>query len=349
MWSFGLLCLEVFTGADPYRTSKDYYVPILLSQGKPPENPGTAAVGLSPKMWELMQSCWEVDPAERPDMFKIQLAMRDILLRFKIRPTVMARRPSTSPVLTLPLRSRISQPLVPTRVSPTVGDSSAHETKGSSSASSSLSIPAPSPPSGGQVTLEASTSIPSPRPSPSPELEGTWTLNKGTPLGSQRLPPLREDNYELHSAGISMSPMAPPQISRSSSRPSGPTATTLFPHPTVASDFPIRTIPTPSPSQSSTSPGPDEPVAPKRKFSLWKRSQSRTLLSQWIPATAPPPKPPKSKLTSRNTSQTNPAETLKAVPSRSSTILPTLTTTRKQVPASEDCERYGRDRDKINE
>ena len=284
-------------------------------------------------------------------MFKIQLAMRDILPRVEIRPTVMARRPSTSPVRTLPLRFRISQPLVPTRVSPTVGDGSAHETKGSSSAGSSLSIPAPSPPSGGQVTLEASTSIPSPRPSPSPELEGTWTQNKGTPLGSQRLPPLREDNHELHSAGISMSPMAPPQISRSSSRPSGPTATTLFPHPTVASDFPIRTIPTPSPSQSSTSPGPDEPVAPKRKFSLWKRSRSRTLLSasgKWDPATASPPKPPKSKLTSRNTSQTNPAETLKAMPSQSSTILPTNTTTRKQVPASEDCERYGRDWDKIN-
>ncbi|KAH9171465.1 kinase-like domain-containing protein, partial [Lactarius sanguifluus] len=81
VWSFGLLCLEVFTDADPYSPYSDLYVPVLLSQGKPPEDPGPAAVGLSPKMWELMQSCWEVNPEVRPDMDKIQLAMRNLLPR----------------------------------------------------------------------------------------------------------------------------------------------------------------------------------------------------------------------------------------------------------------------------
>ena len=137
VWSFGLLCLEVFTDADPYFTYQDDYVPVLLSQGKPPEHPGTAAVGLSSKMWELMQSCWEVDPAARPDMLKIQLAMRDILPRLKPRPTVIARRQGISPV-------RI-EPLLPIRVSTPVDDDSAYETNGSSSESSSLfSVQVPS-------------------------------------------------------------------------------------------------------------------------------------------------------------------------------------------------------------
>ena len=162
MWSFGLICLEVFTDADPYHTSQDYYVPILLSKGKPPGHPGTAAVGLSSKIWELMQSCWEVDPAARPDMLKIQLAMRDILPRAEPRPTAIARRPNTSPAQI--------QPLLPIRVSPTIDGGPAQETNGSSSESSSSSIPAPlilPPPNGGQLTLEPcprpSLTIPSPR------------------------------------------------------------------------------------------------------------------------------------------------------------------------------------------
>ena len=312
MWSFGLLCLEVFTDADPYRTTKDHYVPVLLSKGKSPEHPGTAAVGLSTKMWELMQSCWEVDPAARPDMFKIQLAMRDMLPRVEPRPTVIARRPSTSPI----------------------DGGSSHN--GSSSESSSSSIPAPltpPPPSEGlQLTLEPSPTKSSTQLSRLPELEGTGTLKRDSlsrSLRSLRLPTLLED--EPHSTGISIPlmapPMAPPQISRSSSRPS--TATTLSPHSTVASDIPIRTSPTSSPSQSPTSPCPSEPTAPRRRFTLWpRRSQSRSQSSA------------SGQSTSCIRSQTNPPETLTAVPSRSSTILPTITTTRHQVPASENVLRY---------
>ncbi|KAF8497035.1 kinase-like domain-containing protein [Russula emetica] len=81
IWSFGLLCLEVFTGEDPYHGHSDLYVPVLLSQGTHPEHPGSMAVGLSPKMWDLMQSCWQVDPAQRPSMSEIQSTIRDMLLR----------------------------------------------------------------------------------------------------------------------------------------------------------------------------------------------------------------------------------------------------------------------------
>jgi hypothetical protein len=356
VWSFGLLCLEVFTDADPYCTSQDFYVPVLLSQGIPPEHPGTAAVGLSSKMWELMQSCWEVDPAARPDMLKIQLAMRDMLPRIDPRPIVIARRTSTSPAET--------QPLLPTRVSPTTDGGSSHashETNRSSSESSFLPAPlTPSPPSGGlQLTLEPSPTIPSLRLSRLPELEGT--LN-GTPrkasiapsLGSLRLPSLREDDYEPHSAGISVPlsappmapPMAPPQLSRSSSRPS--TAPSSSPRPTLASDFQGHSRSTSSPSQSPTSPtspDPSEVARPKRKFSLWppKRSQSSASGKcdpvTVLPKPTKPPKPTKSKSSPPVRSQTNPAE-MRRVPSRSSTILPTITTTRQRVPASEDVLRF---------
>ena len=175
VWSFGLVCLEVFTDADPYRTTKNHYIPVLLSKGKPPEHPGTAVVGLSSKMWELMQSCWEVDPAARPDMLKIQLAMRDITPQIEPHPTAMSHRLSTSSVRIEPLR--------PTLIS--LDGGSAHDTNGSSSESSSSSIPPPlipPRPSGGQLTLEPSSprlssTIPPPLLSPLPELETTLTLN----------------------------------------------------------------------------------------------------------------------------------------------------------------------------
>ena len=197
MWSFGLLCLEVFTDADPYHTSQDYYVPVLLSKGKPPEHPGTAAVGLSSKMWELMQSCWEVYPAARPNMLKIQLAMRDILPRVE-PPTAIAYRPNTS--------SAQIQPLLP---SPTIDGGLEHETNGSSSESSSSPIPPtlippPAPRGGRQLTLEPSPKINSPL---LPELEGGGTLQRGSTaplLTSLRLPPLRKDDYESHCAGMSI-------------------------------------------------------------------------------------------------------------------------------------------------
>ena len=271
-----------------------------------------------------MQSCWEVDPVARPDMLKIQQAMRNVLSRVEPRPTVIARRPSTSP-------ARIEH-LVPTRVSPTIDGGSAQEANGSSSESSSPSIPAPFiplPPSGGQLTLQSNPTISSPRRSRLPELEGTETFKEGTTspsLTSLRLPPLREDDHELHTAGMSIPlsapPTAPPQFSRSSLRTSTGTASILSSQPTLASDFLGRMSPTSSESDISIISELDdtESVQPKTKLS-WRfptRTQS----------------PFKSKSTSRARSQRNPPERLRVVPSQSSIIF--ITTIRQQVPASED-------------
>jgi hypothetical protein len=75
VWSFGLLCLEVFTGEDPYSSHSDLAVHALLREGIIPEYPGSTAVGLSPRMWETMQYCWRVDPNERPSISEIKSAI----------------------------------------------------------------------------------------------------------------------------------------------------------------------------------------------------------------------------------------------------------------------------------
>ncbi|KAI0295807.1 hypothetical protein BC826DRAFT_1007721 [Russula brevipes] len=65
IWSFGSLCLEVFTGRDP--------------RGTPPEIDEVTAIAISTKMWELVQSCWQVDPEERPSMSMVHSTITGIL------------------------------------------------------------------------------------------------------------------------------------------------------------------------------------------------------------------------------------------------------------------------------
>ncbi|KAH9039390.1 hypothetical protein EDB84DRAFT_1436992 [Lactarius hengduanensis] len=168
VWSFGLLCLEVFTDADPYSPYSDLYVPILLSQGKPPEDPGPAAVGLSPKMWELMQSCWEVNPEVRPDMDKIQLAMRNLLPR-------IARHPTLAPAQNQP-----------TLVPPLIDGSSPRETSSSSSETSSIPAPQTPPPTTRalQLTPEPSTTTPPPLLSRLADTEVNGRFKRGSNTSS---------------------------------------------------------------------------------------------------------------------------------------------------------------------
>jgi hypothetical protein len=308
------------------------YVPVLLSQGKPPENPGTAAVGLSSKMWELMQSCWEVDPAVRPDMDKIQLAMRDILPRVELRSNVIARRPSTSPAQ--------NQPLLPTLFPTTINGSSSHESSRSSFESSFIPAPLTPPPTntGLQLTLEPSTMTPT--LSRLGEIEAVGTLKRGgyaSSLTSVRLPTLREDDHDTHTSGMPMplsapSLSAPSQTSLFSHLPSPPpsAAPSLSPRPPLAS-LQRHTSMDSSSSRSSTSTGESAPRPPARKLSRWlpfpqRRSQTTTP-GPGDPVTVieKPPKPPRSR--------TTPAGTSNVVPQRSATI---LAPTRQWVPVSHE-------------
>jgi serine/threonine protein kinase len=79
IWSFGSLCLEVFTGREPYSYYSDLKVPLLLGDGIPPENREFTVIGVSTKIWELVQSCWRVNPAERPSMSTVNLTITGIL------------------------------------------------------------------------------------------------------------------------------------------------------------------------------------------------------------------------------------------------------------------------------
>ena len=264
-----------------------------------------------------MQSCWEVDPAARPDMLKIQIAMRDIPSRVERRPTVIARRPGTSPV-------RI-EPSLPTHVPPTIGGGSAHETNGSLSKSSFSPIPPPlmPPPPRGvrQLPLEPSPTIHSPL---LPELEGTRAPKKGsTALSLISLRLLSLDNSESHSPGISVLLSThletPPQFSRPSSRPS-----TLS-----ASDFlgPI------SPTSSEQSEGA-ESAPQKRKLS--RSYPMRSAPGQCHPVTVTPNLRSMSALVP-SPQVTNPETKLSRSPA---TILPIISTIRQRVSASEDVVRF---------
>ncbi|KAH9057103.1 hypothetical protein EDB83DRAFT_2316074 [Lactarius deliciosus] len=209
VWSFGLLSLEVFTDADPYSPYSDLYVPVLLSQGKPPEDPGSAAVGLSPKMWELMQSCWEVNPEVRPDMDKIQLAMRNLLPR-------IARYPTLPPAQNQP-----------TLVPPLIDGSSPRETSRSSSETSSIPAPLTPPPTtrGLQPTPEPSTTTPLPLLSRLADTEVNGRSKRGsntsspTSLRLTLIPPTADSSSYERSRSSSESssipgPLTPPPINR---------------------------------------------------------------------------------------------------------------------------------------
>jgi serine/threonine protein kinase len=79
VWSFGILCLEVFTGEDPYNSHSDFAAHTLLREGIIPEYPGSTAVGLSSRVWEIMQCCWRIDPDERPSISEIKLAIEALI------------------------------------------------------------------------------------------------------------------------------------------------------------------------------------------------------------------------------------------------------------------------------
>ncbi|KAI0255388.1 ras guanine nucleotide exchange factor domain-containing protein [Lactifluus subvellereus] len=183
MWSFGSLSVEVFTGENPYSSHADFYVPVLLTQGIPPADHGSTPGDISPKMWELMESCWQIKPAERPSMSEVLLAIRGML-------PPRDRQQSTFAVGNLDPLS-VPAPL-PTTIERRPID-----------ASDSLSPPAPLPPriinEALQLTEEPSLIVP-PSPSrpigPPPDRKINPRISNASSLASTspRLPTLPEDD-----------------------------------------------------------------------------------------------------------------------------------------------------------
>ncbi|KDQ10757.1 hypothetical protein BOTBODRAFT_115314 [Botryobasidium botryosum FD-172 SS1] len=70
VFAFGRVMLEIFTKNIPFSYIRDVAVVLLVVKGEFPERPrddGTEDRGLSDDMWELMLSCWNIKPSQRPD------------------------------------------------------------------------------------------------------------------------------------------------------------------------------------------------------------------------------------------------------------------------------------------
>ncbi|KAI0050015.1 ras GEF, partial [Auriscalpium vulgare] len=98
VWSFGMTCIEVFTGAPPYaKFARDMAVAVRIASGDLPERPDPAiAHGLSDAMWELMLRCWQRMPEARPTMPEIRATMKLMLPEKSPRLASVALPPRSS-------------------------------------------------------------------------------------------------------------------------------------------------------------------------------------------------------------------------------------------------------------
>ena len=70
VWAFGMTVLQVFTGQEPYvldRYKADYQVPSAVREGITPSRP-KGNQWITDQVWQLLEGCWKMNPAERPDM-----------------------------------------------------------------------------------------------------------------------------------------------------------------------------------------------------------------------------------------------------------------------------------------
>jgi len=79
VWSFGCLCLEVFTGNTPfYRCKRDIHVMKALQMGEKPNQPregDDVCSILDGWIRDMMADCWETDPQKRPTFIQIRHAL----------------------------------------------------------------------------------------------------------------------------------------------------------------------------------------------------------------------------------------------------------------------------------
>jgi serine/threonine protein kinase len=67
IFAFAMLAIEVFTGKLPFEKCGNSGAANRILKGDRPELPQNAEVlGLTVKMWEFLQKCWDPDPTERP-------------------------------------------------------------------------------------------------------------------------------------------------------------------------------------------------------------------------------------------------------------------------------------------
>lgn len=80
VWSYAMLCLEVFTEKPPFANIKsNWSVFRLVNEGKIPEYPEHNKPHFPLKLWELMKECWRGSPSRRPDMQEVFRRLDDML------------------------------------------------------------------------------------------------------------------------------------------------------------------------------------------------------------------------------------------------------------------------------
>jgi son of sevenless len=80
IWSFGMLCLELMTGQQPFsELPRDINVMFALANKQTPQRPTKGVIatseGLGQEMWSLMLKCWRPDPTTRPHMTELKLSL----------------------------------------------------------------------------------------------------------------------------------------------------------------------------------------------------------------------------------------------------------------------------------
>ncbi|KAG6917356.1 hypothetical protein DXG01_002821 [Tephrocybe rancida] len=77
VYAWGCLCYEIFTGRLPFHTIRlPSAVMLRILEGQFPsrpraDDPAWISHGLTESIWELMEKCWALDPAARPEMSTI--------------------------------------------------------------------------------------------------------------------------------------------------------------------------------------------------------------------------------------------------------------------------------------
>ncbi len=82
MWSFGMLCIEIFTDNVPFsHVQNEAHVPIVIRDGSLPTRPEDSVTtkGLTDAMWDLMNQSWRREPESRPTMTEIREAIQNML------------------------------------------------------------------------------------------------------------------------------------------------------------------------------------------------------------------------------------------------------------------------------
>ena len=77
LFAFGMVVAEVMTGKLPFEEMSDSGAALRISKGERPELPEyTQDNGLTPQLRELVQKCWDQDPAKRPTIDEVVATLK---------------------------------------------------------------------------------------------------------------------------------------------------------------------------------------------------------------------------------------------------------------------------------